>query len=87
MLWSGAQGFSAKLAPNWEGPFEVIEVKPTNVYIIRMNNGRKNPKVHMRELKKREGRGMSRGGVVEVELTHWYNVRVLYVYCLLCVYC
>ena len=43
---SGARKFSAKLAPDWEGPFE-IEIKPPNVYILNMENGRKNPKVHV----------------------------------------
>ena len=47
VLSSGARKFSAKLAPDWEGPFELVEVKPPNVYILNMGNGRKNPKVHV----------------------------------------
>ena len=59
---NGPQGISARLAPKWEGPYEVVEVKPPNVYIMKMEHGRKNPKVHVGELKKyREGRGDKRG--------------------------
>ena len=57
VLSSGAWTFSAKLAPDWEGPFEIEEIKPSNVYILNMGNRRKNPKVHVGKLKKyREGR-------------------------------
>ena len=49
------------MAPKWEGPYEIIEVKPPNVYILKVENRRKNPKVHVGELKKyREGRGDKR---------------------------
>ena len=57
VLSSGARNFSAKLAPDWEGPYKVIEIKPPNVYILDMEGGRRNPKVHVKELRKyREGR-------------------------------
>ena len=62
VLSSGAQKVSAKLAPSWEGPYEIIEVKPPNVYMLDMGSGRRNPKVHVKDLKKyREGRAI-RGG-------------------------
>ena len=55
------------MAPDWEGPFEIVEIKPPNVYILNMGSGRKNPKVHVGELKKyREGRGGVKG-----KTNHW----------------
>ena len=64
VLSSEARKFSAKLAPDWEGPFVIIEDKPPNVYMLKMGDGRKNPKVHVSELKKyREGRGREGKGV------------------------
>ena len=62
VLSSSTQKVSAKLAPGWEGPYEIIEVKPPNVYMLDMGNGRRNPKAHVKELKKyREGRVKERG--------------------------
>ena len=52
VLSSSTQKISAKLAPGWEGPYEIIEVKPPNVYMLDMGNGRRNPKVHVTEIKK-----------------------------------
>ena len=31
VLSNGPQGISAKLTPDWEGPYEIVEVKPPNV--------------------------------------------------------
>ena len=31
VISSGARKFSARLAPDWEGPFEIVEIKPPNV--------------------------------------------------------
>ena len=57
ILSNAANKISSKLAPDWEGPYEIIETKSPNVYILKMYSGRKNPKVHVSELKKfREGR-------------------------------
>ena len=62
VLSNAAHKISSKLAPDWEGPYEIIETKPPNVYILKMESGRKNPKVHVSDLKKyREGRAM--GGI------------------------
>ena len=52
VLSSGAQGFSAKLAPKYEGPYKMVERKSTTVYVLEMRDGRKNPKVHIEEVKK-----------------------------------
>ena len=47
-----------------EGPFKIIEVKPPNVYLLKMRGGRKKQKVHVSELKEyREGRAKEEGGV------------------------
>ena len=59
VLSSGARNFTAKLAPDWEGPYKIVEVKPPNVYILDMEGGSTNPKVYVIELKKYRG---SRGG-------------------------
>ena len=57
ILSNAANKISSKLAPDWEGSYETIETKPPNVYMLKMDSGRKNPKVHVSELKKyREGR-------------------------------
>ena len=62
VLSSAARNFSAKLAPGWEGPYKIVEVKPANVYILDMHGERRNPKVHVKELKKyRESRGRVNG--------------------------
>ena len=55
VLSNGLQGISAKLALDCEGPYEIVEVKPPNVYMFNMGNGRENPKVHVSELKKAQG--------------------------------
>ena len=52
VLSSGAQGFSAKLAPKYESPYKVLERKSPTVYVLEMKDGRTNPKVHIDELKK-----------------------------------
>ena len=66
ILSNAANKISSKLVPDWEGPYEIIEIKPPNVYILKMGSGQKNPKVHVSELKKyREGRakaGTNGGG-------------------------
>ena len=60
VLSSSTQKISAKLAPGWERPYEIIEVKPPNM--LDIGNGRRNPKDHVTELKKyREGRVTSKG--------------------------
>ena len=62
VLSSSAQKLSAKLAPNWEGPYEIIGVKPPNFYILDMGTGRRNPKVYVTEIKRyREGRVTRKG--------------------------
>ena len=48
VLSSSAQKESAKLASNWEGPYEIIGVKPPKVYILDMGT----VKVHVTEIKK-----------------------------------
>ena len=59
VLSNAAHKISFKLAPDWEGPYEIIKIKPPNVYVLKMDSGCKNPKVHVSELKKyREGRAM-----------------------------
>ena len=64
VLSSGARKFTAKLAPDWNGPFVIIDVKPLNIYMLKMGDGRRNPKVHVTELKKyREGRAKDVWGV------------------------
>ena len=62
VLSNGPQGISTKLAPKWEGPYEIIEVRAPIVSILKMETGCKKPKVHVGELKKyREGQG-GKGG-------------------------
>ena len=36
VLSSGTQGFSAKLAPKYEGSYEILERKFPTVYVLRM---------------------------------------------------
>ena len=43
ILSNAANKISSKLATDWEGPYEIIEIKPPNVYILKMGSGRKNP--------------------------------------------
>ena len=57
LLSCSAQKVSAKLAPDWEGPYQIIEVKPPNVYVLVMGNGRKCPKA--RKGTKKVSRGSS----------------------------
>ena len=52
VLSSGAQGFSGKLAPKYEGPYKMLERKSPTMYALEMRGGRENPKVHIEELKK-----------------------------------
>ena len=60
ILSNAANKISSKLAPDWEGPYEIIETKPPNVYILKMESRRKNPKLHVSELKKyRENRAIT----------------------------
>ena len=69
VLLNSAQKLSAKLAPDWVGPYEIIEVKPQNVYMLSMGNGRKNPMIHVKELMKyREGRVTGGKMVAVVEM-------------------
>ena len=72
VLSNSAQRFSAKLESDWEESYEIIEVKPPNVYILSMGNGGKNLKVRVKELKKyREGReteGTKGGGSGKVNV-------------------
>ena len=57
ILSNAAHKTSSKLAPDWKGPNQIIETKSPNMYVLKMDSGRKNPKVHVSELKKyREGR-------------------------------
>ena len=63
MLSSGAQGFSTKLAPKYEGPYKILGRKSPTVYVLEMRDGRKNPKVHIDELKKYVApRGLNESG-------------------------
>ena len=55
ILSNAANKISSKLAPDCMGPYEIIETKPPNVYVLKMDSGRKNPKVHVSELKKYRG--------------------------------
>ena len=65
------------LALDWEGPFEIIEIKPSDVYMLRMGDGKKNPKGYVSEIKKyREGRVKEEGELVEVILTTSVQVSV-----------
>ena len=52
MLSNAAQRFSAKLAPKYDGPFEIIAIKSPTVYELAMEGTRRNAKVHVQELKR-----------------------------------
>lgn len=52
VLSNAAQQFSAKLAPKYEGPFKVLEIKSPSVYVLDVGPSRKNAKVHVSELKR-----------------------------------
>ena len=43
VLSSGTQGFSAKLAPKYEGPYKILERKFPTVYVLEIRDGRKKP--------------------------------------------
>ncbi|XP_043481361.1 uncharacterized protein K02A2.6-like [Leptopilina heterotoma] len=51
-LSSGAQKFATKLAPKFEGPFEIIKQLSPSVFILRTQDIRRNPKIHVTDLKK-----------------------------------
>ena len=51
VLPRGQDKFAAKLAPLYDGPFEVIEVKSPTVYLLNTGDSRKNNKVHISQLK------------------------------------
>ena len=44
MLSCGAQGFSAKLAPKYEGPYKMLERKSPTEYVLEIREGRKTRK-------------------------------------------
>ena len=52
VLSNAAQRFSAKLAPRYEGPFEIIKILSPTVYELGMGASRRGTKVHVSELKK-----------------------------------
>ena len=51
-LSNAAQGFSAKFAPRYEGPYEIIVKLSPTVYLLEMDGSRRNNKVHVGELKR-----------------------------------
>ena len=52
VLSNAAQGFSAKLAPKYEGPYEITAKLAPTVYLLEMEGSRRNTKVHVGELKR-----------------------------------
>ena len=50
-LSNAAQGFSTKLAPKYEGPYQVAAKLSPTVYLLEMEGSRWNAKVHVGELK------------------------------------
>ena len=52
VLSNAAASFSAKLAPKYEGPYEIKEVLGDSVYMLDMGASRRNAKVHVAELKR-----------------------------------
>ena len=52
VLSNAAQRFSAKLAPKFDGPYRVVEIKSPTVYVLDLGPSRKNAKVHVSELKR-----------------------------------
>ena len=51
-LSNAAQGFSAKLAPKYEGPYEITAKLAPTVYLLKMERSRRNTKVHVGALKR-----------------------------------
>ena len=51
VLSNAAQKFSAKLAPKFEGPFEIVDILSPVVYVVA-DSGRKIAKVHVSQLKR-----------------------------------
>ena len=51
-LSNAAQGFSAKLAPKYEDPYEITAKLAPTVYLLEMEGSRRNTKVHVGELKR-----------------------------------
>ena len=51
-LSNAAQGFSAKLAPKYEGPYEITAKLAPTVYLLAMEGSGRNTKVHVGELKR-----------------------------------
>lgn len=51
VLSSGAQSFAAKLAPKYSSPYTIVEVLSPVVYELDDSSSRKNPKVHVKDLK------------------------------------
>lgn len=51
VLSSGVQNFAAKLAPRFNGPYKILKVLSPVVYEIEDPDSRKNPKVHIKDLK------------------------------------
>ena len=52
VLSNAAQGFSSKLAPKYEGPFEITGVKSPTVYVLATGDARRIATAHVKELKK-----------------------------------
>ena len=50
VLSNATQGFSAKLAPKYEGPYEITAKLAPTVYLLEMEGSRRNRKVHVGEL-------------------------------------
>ena len=53
-LSSGINKFSAKLAPKYEGPLKIVEIKSPTVYMLENvgEGNRRIAKVHVSELKR-----------------------------------
>ena len=51
-LSNAAQGFSAMLAPKYEGPYEITAKLAPTVYLLEMEGSRWNIKVHVGKLKR-----------------------------------
>ena len=51
-LSNAAQCFSAKLAPKYEGPYEITAKLAPTVYLLEMEGSRRNTKVHVGKLKR-----------------------------------
>ena len=53
-LSSGINKFSTKLAPKYEGPFKIVEIKSPTIYILESVSGDRQriAKAHVSELKR-----------------------------------